>query len=149
MEIKRTSVKKPFFSVCIPQYNRTSFLIKVCESLAEQTFRNFEVCISDDCSTDGREEELIGFLEKSQLSFVYRKQEQNKRYDGNLRASIELARGKFCFLLGNDDSLNLLTTLEDLYAEIQRFAPVGVVITNYADFSTGKKFKRIKKTRII
>jgi glycosyltransferase involved in cell wall biosynthesis len=149
MEIERTLIKKPFFSICIPQHNRTSFLLKACESLLVQTFKDFELCISDDCSTDGREDELLGFLEQSHLSFVYRKQEQNQRYDGNLRTSITLAKGKVCFLLGNDDCLALPTTLEDIYAEMQKFAPVGVVITNYADFSTGKQFKRIKKTGII
>src|SRR5262249_44138276 len=81
----------PFFSVCIPQYNRTSFLIATCRSLAVQTFRAFEVCISDDCSTDGRERELLDFLQSSGLSFVYYKRPTNGRYDANLRSSIELA----------------------------------------------------------
>lgn len=149
MEVKRILVGRPFFSVCIPQYNRTSFLIEACKSLANQTFKDFEVCISDDCSTDGREAELLRFLEQSGLSFVYRRQEKNRRYDANLRASISLARGNFCFLLGNDDCLASPTTLEDLYADIQRFGPAGVVITNYEDYATGKKFKRIKRTGII
>lgn len=149
MERRRTLVEQPFFSICIPQYNRTSFLIEACKSLVNQTFKDFEVCISDDCSTDGRQRELLDFLEESDLSFVYRRQEQNRKYDGNLRASIALARGKYCFLLGNDDRLASPTTLEDLYGEIQRFGDPGVVITNYEDFATGKKFKRIKQTRII
>ena len=32
--------RPPFFSICIPQHNRTSFLIEVCRSLDAQTFRN-------------------------------------------------------------------------------------------------------------
>lgn len=149
MEVKRILVESPFFSICIPQYNRTSFLIEACKYLANQTFKNFEVCISDDCSTDGREAELLDYLKKSGLSFVYRRQEQNRGYDGNLRASIALARGKYSFLLGNDDSLASPTTLEDLYADIRRSGPVGVVITNYEDFATGKEFKRMRKTGVI
>src|SRR4051812_15316998 len=103
--------KPPFFSICIPQYNRTSFLIEACRSLSVQTFRDFEVCISDDCSTDGREAELGAFLQQSGMTFVYRKQERNSRYDGNLRAAIGLACGRYCFLLGNDDALASTETL--------------------------------------
>lgn len=149
MEVSRTLVDRPFFSICIPQHNRTSFLIEVLKSLEKQTFRDFEVCISDDCSTDGREAEVIRFLEQSPLSFVYRKQERNGRYDKNLRASIALARGRFCFLLGNDDCLASDSTLEDIYADIQEFGSVGVVITSYENFATGRKFTRIQKRAIL
>jgi len=70
VEVRQTRVERPFFSICIPQYNRTEFLIEACKSLAGQTFKNFEVCISDDCSTDGMEQELLDYLTTSGLSFV-------------------------------------------------------------------------------
>lgn len=148
-EVKSIQLNNPFFSICIPQYNRTSFLIETCKTIASQTFRDFEICISDDCSTDGREEELLNFLKMSSLSFIYKKQDNNVRYDANLRSAIALASGKFCFLLGNDDALASTIILEELYATIQRFKAVGVIITNYEDFGTRKKFKRINKTGII
>ncbi|MDB9482187.1 glycosyltransferase, partial [Dolichospermum circinale CS-537/05] len=50
MEVRNQYIENPFFSICIPQYNRTSFLIEACKVLAQQTFKNFEVCISDDQS---------------------------------------------------------------------------------------------------
>ncbi len=146
MEVRRRFVTRPFFSVCIPQYDRTSFVIESCKSLGGQTFKDFEVCISDDCSTDGREKELLGVLEDMGLSFVYRKQERNTGYDGNLRASIGLSEGRYCFLLGNDDCLASPTTLEDLHGEIKNVGTVGVVITNYEEFATGKKVRRIRGT---
>jgi glycosyltransferase involved in cell wall biosynthesis len=149
MEVIRRSRKDPFFSICIPQYNRTAFLIEACKSLVNQTFKNFEVCISDDCSTDGKEEELIKFLEESGLSFVFRKLDRNARYDGNLRASIGLSEGRYCFLLGNDDALASPETLQQLYDDIQEFGPVGVVITNFADYETGKIVRRMRMTGLL
>ncbi|HEY9700977.1 MAG TPA: glycosyltransferase family A protein, partial [Allocoleopsis sp.] len=89
-------------------------MIESCKILAQQTFKDFEVCISDDQSTDGKEQDLINYLKNSGLSFVYKKQEKNKRYDGNLRGSIALAQGKYCILMGNDDALKSSTTLQDL-----------------------------------
>ncbi len=149
MEARRDLVERPYFSICVPQYNRTSFFIEACRSLAGQTFRDFEVCISDDCSTDGRESELLAYLEGSGLSFVYRKQEKNTRYDGNLRAGIGLARGRYCFLLGNDDGLATPDVLRQIHDEIERLGPAAVAITNYEDFATGKPYRRVQRTGIV
>src|SRR5438552_2765885 len=96
---RRNLDRLPLFSICIPQYNRTSFLIEACKSLDAQTFRDFEVCISDDCSTDGRQPQVIDYLYRSGLSFVYKGRASNGRYDVNLRESIGLSRGRFCMLL--------------------------------------------------
>ena len=108
---------KPFFSICIPQYNRTKFLILVCESLNSQSFRDFEICISDDCSTDGQEKELTSYLDKIGIDYRYKKNKKNLRYDGNLRSSIDMARGEFCFLMGNDDCLMSNKELEKISTE--------------------------------
>jgi len=139
----------PYFSICIPQYNRTSFLIEVCRSLTQQTFIDFEVCISDDCSNDGRHQELIDFLEKSGLSFVYHRQEQNCRYDKNLRSAIGLSKGHYCFLLGNDDCLANQDVLKDLRDDVECFGSVGVAFTNYADYATGQNIRRISATAVL
>jgi glycosyltransferase involved in cell wall biosynthesis len=142
------TAENPFFSVCIPQHNRTSFLIEVCKSLAAQTFKDFEVCISDDCSTDDREGELLAYLEQSGLSFVYQRQEKNLRYDGNLRASIALSCGQYCFLLGNDDALATPEVFQQIHDEIVNYGIVGVAVTNFEDYATGQPTRRVKETKL-
>lgn len=149
MEVRQELVEKPFFSVCIPQYNRISFLIESCRSLAAQSFRDFEVCISDDCSPENREEELLEFLRQSGLSFVYKRQSTNLRYDANLRASIGLSKGEYCLLMGNDDALASSDTLQMIFDRIERFGPAGVVITNYRELGDGKVMRRIKQTGLL
>lgn len=149
MRVEHRSVQRPFFSVCIPQHNRTSFVLEVCRSLAEQRFRAFEVSISDDCSTDGRHEELLDYLRASGLSFTYRRLERNGRYDVNLRSAIEMASGEYCFLLGNDDVLKSPATLEQLHETLHAVPPTAVVLTNFEDFTTGVVTKRVIQTRIV
>jgi hypothetical protein len=149
MEIRRKTVEQPFFSICIPQYNRTSFLIESCRLIDEQQSRNFEICISDDRSTDGREEELLRALHASRLSFAYRRADANMRYDGNLRSAMELASAPYCFLLGNDDTLKDPQTLGDLEQAIRRSADPAVVFTNFEDFSTGAVTRRVRQDGII
>lgn len=139
---------EPFFSICVPQYNRTSFLLEACRNWSRQTFRNFELCISDDCSTDGRADELTRFLENSGMRFVYRRQETNQRYDGNLRAALALASGKYCLLMGNDDSPASERTLERLHEVLKDREAVGVVITNYQNCADGRIFRRARASGI-
>lgn len=138
----------PFFSICIPQYNRTSFLIEALRVLNSQTFRDFEVCISDDVSNDGRENELIKFLEASSLSYVYVRQETSQRYDANIRASIGLASGRYCFLHGNDDCLKSESTLENLYKLTSNESYPAVIIPNFEDWESGAVNRRIRHTSL-
>lgn len=145
VEVRRERVADPMFSICIPQHNRTSFIIEACRALARQTYASFEVCISDDCSTDGGEQRLLEFLDDSQLSYVYRRQSRNLRYDGNLRAAISLARGRYVFLMGNDDCLSRPTVLEHVFAEIERNAPVAVALTNFEDYASGERVTRFAR----
>jgi Glycosyl transferase family 2 len=147
-EVRRDRVAQPTLSICIPQHNRTSFIIEACRSLAAQTFQNFEVCISDDCSDDGGEDRLLEFLEDSDLSFTYRRQTRNLRYDGNLRAAIDLARGRYVFLMGNDDCLAGPTALEHVVAQIERNAQVSVALTNFEDYASGARVTRTPRRGI-
>ena len=136
----------PFFSVCIPQFNRTSHLKHALEVLSRQTCQDFEVCISDDRSTDGRSGELQAFLESLHIRHRYRLQNVNVRYDGNLRTAISMASGAYCLLMGNDDCLAEEGSLEHLRAAIVANENTGVVIANYAEFGTGKVYHRVKRT---
>jgi glycosyltransferase involved in cell wall biosynthesis len=142
-------MNSPFFSICIPQYNRTSFLLRVLESLNTQTFRNFEICISDDCSTDGREQEIINYLQETALKFEYSKTEKNIRYDKNLRRAIGLANGRYCFLLGNDDMLAGPETLAQLHAVMRSHNFPEVVVTNYQEITTGLTYRRMQFTGVL
>ena len=46
-------MKPPKVSVCIPSYNCARYLPEAIESVLEQEFRDFELLIIDDASTDG------------------------------------------------------------------------------------------------
>ena len=42
----------PFFSIIIPTYNRENFITSTIQSVINQTFKNWELLIIDDGSTD-------------------------------------------------------------------------------------------------
>jgi glycosyltransferase involved in cell wall biosynthesis len=143
------TLQDPFFSICIPQYNRTDFLIAACESFASQKFRDFEVCISDDCSNDGREGALLSHLKRLNLCFVYSRTESNLRYDANLRNAISLSKGSYVLLMGNDDALSDSDSLQVIHDELIRFEPIAAAITNYRELTSGKIYRRMTTTGIV
>ena len=146
---ERQTIADPFFSICIPQFNRTDHLLLALATLRDQNFRDFEVCISDDVSPEGRHSDIVSFLERSGLDFVYRVNSTNLRYDGNLRSAMSLARGRYCFLHGNDDCLASTDTLQDLRAKIEESGYPAVIITNFADFTSGKPHLRIRQESLM
>ncbi len=139
--VEERKLGMPLFSICVPQYNRTSFLLKCLESFLTQTFQDFEVCISDGGSTDSRHCDILDVLRQSKMPFVWARSEQNLQYDPNLRSSISLARGRYCLLFGNDDMLSGLSALEKVAKELKtyRFPEVAigphVAATRFRDFS--------------
>jgi hypothetical protein len=137
---------EPFFSVCIPQYGRTDFLLVAIASLSRQQFRDFEICISDDRSPDGRQEEITAALASAGLGYRFEVQKKNRRYDANLRTAIGLAGGRYCFLLGNDDALINEHALGRFHDLIEEYGPCGVVVSNFQDYRTGSKVYRVHST---
>lgn len=57
-----------FFSFVIPTYNRASLIGKTIESLLNQSYKNFEIIVVDDGSTDNTEE-VIAQFDKNMVSF--------------------------------------------------------------------------------
>ncbi len=111
-----------------------------------QTDQDFEICISDDCSTDGRAHELEAFLCSSGMSFKYFRQEKNLRYDANLRAAISLASGRYCLLMGNDDCLADDSVLSRLKYLLEPHPEVGVAILNYEEYAERIRYRRAART---
>src|SRR5262245_52783403 len=123
----------PFFSICVPQHNRTSFLVEAVRSIGRQQFRDCEICISDDCSTDGREHETRAALEATGLPFKFQRRTTNGRYDKNLRSAMDLATGEYLLLLANDDALKDDTTLARMAVMLKAHPTADVMLTNFED----------------
>lgn len=148
MDLRQQHIDAPYFSICIPQHNRTSFLLEALRVLAAQRFRDFEICIADDQSTDGREMEIVDFLRASGLAFAYRTNGRNLRYDGNLRAALSLARGRYCLLHGNDDCLKDEDTLQRLHDLLESRGRPTVALTNFEDWTSGEVTRRATSTSL-
>ncbi len=90
----------PNVSICIPTYNREKLLKETLDSVFTQTYKDFEVVIVDDGSTDGTKQ----MLERHGYEVRYHRQENSG--DAAARNKlIELAQGRYITFLDSDDLL--------------------------------------------
>lgn len=109
----------PLVSVCVPTYNYARFLPDCIESVLRQTLSNWEMVITDDCSTDGTED-IVRKYAQTDSRICYLRNERRLGMHGNLQRAAELGRGKYLKLLCADDwiaprSLDILCELMELH----------------------------------
>ena len=140
------------FSICIPQYGRSQYLLLVLESLRAQRYPHFEVVISDDCSKDDTAEVIPDYLKRTGLRYRFHRQERNLGYDANLRAVLGMGAGDYLLILGNDDALAGETALGELADTLEEYGRPEAVISNYrmwAPDGRGEVISRILKTALL
>ncbi len=123
------------FSVCMPTYNGSSWIEETLKSILSQSFQNFEVIISDDCSKDKTLKVIKKFKDKRIR--IYRNQ-KNLGYGKNLQVLRKLAKGEILFLMGQDDIL-LKDALLKTYNAFLLGEEIGVVTRPYYWFNEDVK----------
>ena len=94
------TVGTPTVTVVVPSYNNARYIGQTLDSIAAQTFTDYEVIVVNDGSAD--REELERVLESHALPIVYISQE-NKGVSAARNAAIRIARGEFYAQLDADD----------------------------------------------
>ena len=117
----------PKISVIVPMYNAEKYLGLCINSILAQTFKDFELILIDDCSTDKTLEVAKSFKD-SRIKLL--QNEKNLGTPGAVRnVGIDAAQGEYIFFCDNDDVM-LPNALEILYSTAK---------INNADVSTTKK----------
>ena len=95
------------FTVFIPTFNRAHTLDRALQSIADQTFRDFEVLIIDDGSTDETHSLVRLWQQIANFPIRYFLQENQGKHVAHNHA-VKHARGVFFVELDSDDSLHPL-----------------------------------------
>lgn len=93
-------MNQPLISVVIPVYNRASVLSAALRSVTAQTFRDFEIIVIDDGSTDDIAATLGGF---DTLSIRLLRHSQNRGAAAARNTGVRAAQGRFIAFLDSDD----------------------------------------------
>jgi glycosyltransferase involved in cell wall biosynthesis len=89
-------------SILTASYERAGTLPRLHESLAQQSWRDFEWVIVDDGSSDGTAELVAELSERSDFPIVYQRQ-QNQGKHAAVNRAVERASGELCAIIDSDD----------------------------------------------
>lgn len=117
----------PPVSIVMPTYNGAEYLPEALASILSQSFGDFELIISDDCSVDATGE-LAASTADERIRF--RRNERNLGYPGNLATALAEARGEVVVLFSQDD-IFLEGALERTVTPFSRAPDVGLVTRPY------------------
>ncbi len=96
------SASAPRVSAIVVTYNRCDRLPATLDSILAQTEGDFELVVSDDCSTDGTPE-VGARYEQLDARVRYRRNAHNLRMPGNLNAALAEVRGEYVAILHDGD----------------------------------------------
>lgn len=96
------NIHTPLISIIIPVYNSSLFILDTLASLHAQSYKNFEIIIINDGSTDNSIDIIKKYQRKNNNIILYN--QENKGVSVARNKGIELSNGKFLTFLDSDDT---------------------------------------------
>jgi glycosyltransferase involved in cell wall biosynthesis len=128
-------MSRPLLSVICPTYNRPEHVAPLLDSVLAQDFDDWECVIAEDCSPARDRVKAIcdEYTVKSNGRIRCHLNEENLGYDGSFRKLIELARGRYVFVMGDDDYVapGAFRAVADAIA---KYPDVGMILRAHAYF---------------
>ena len=111
-----------YLSICIPTFNRSQSLKNCLNSIIlnkKLNSKEFEICVLDNCSNDETKEVVDKAKEK--ININYKKNQTNIGRVKNYLQVVEMAKGDFVWLIGDDDLL-MTNAVSEVIKLIQNFS---------------------------
>lgn len=115
----------PKVSIIIPTYNRALLLKKAIESVLKQTFKDYEIIVVDDGSTDNTRE-IVHSYSLPKIKYIY---QENKGRSNARNKALKIAKGQYIAYLDSDDMF-LPDKLERQISILEVERDVGMVYTS-------------------
>ena len=138
-EIIKTFASFPLISVIMPTYNsNVNWLAEAIESVRNQIYDHWELCIADDASTDIECKTLLKKYVKEDKRIKVAFRNENGHISKASNSALEIATGDFVALLDHDDKLSedalfwIAKTINDkpdvklIYSDEDKFDAEGV-----------------------
>ncbi|MAZ72125.1 MAG: hypothetical protein CMC70_03165 [Flavobacteriaceae bacterium] len=132
--------KNPLISIIVPNYNHAAFLPERLASIYNQSYKNIEVILLDDCSTD----ESVAVLEQYRnhpktAHFVINGENSGSPFL-QWKKGMMLAKGDYFWIAESDDTC-ALNLLEQLVHSLQRYDVAVAYTETLQQGSPGKEVK--------
>ncbi|TKB98622.1 glycosyltransferase family 2 protein [Pedobacter cryophilus] len=120
---------QPLVSICLPVYNAIEFIEETINCFINQTYKNWELIVQDDCSKDGTWELLLEKYEFHDKIRLYQNS-QNFGIGKNWNEVYEKVKGEFVVIFNADD-LVVNDFLERSVSYFQVHEGIDMVINSY------------------
>jgi glycosyltransferase involved in cell wall biosynthesis len=94
---------QPLVSIGIASYNNSKYIIETLNSVANQTYKNIELIIVDDCSSDNSIFLIEDWLKSFAGKYIFIKNKKNIGIPGVMNVFLENLSGKYFFGFSSDD----------------------------------------------
>ncbi len=122
-----------FVSVILPTFNRAHLICEAIDSILNQTYRDFEIIVVDDGSTDNTTEVLQRYSDR----ITYIKQENKGPGDARNRGIAE-AKGEYIAFLDSDD-IWFKDKLELQVAVMEKLPEIGFLCSDFCILKDGEE----------
>ncbi len=96
----------PMFSIVIPAYKTPKrYLREMLDSIADQTYGNFEVCVADGSPAGESVGDILAEYAGKDKRFRYEVLGENRGIAGNTNAAMAMAKGDYIVLADHDDTI--------------------------------------------
>lgn len=121
---------QPFISICIPAYKRLPYLKRLLASIAEQSYKHYEIIVSDDSD----DESVYTFLQSynNLVPIQYFKNSPSLGTPANWNAAISKAKGDWIKLMHDDDWFSTNDSLQK-FADATLYGP-KFIYSSYSNF---------------
>ncbi len=136
-------MQKNLVSIYITNFNYSEYIEKSIRSVLDQTYKNIEIIIIDDNSTDNSKLKLNKYIKHPKIKIIF-----NKKNLGLLKSSniaIKASNGEYVMRLDADDYLNK-KIIEIFVKKIKKRPKVAMVYSDYHEVnSSGIKLNSVKQ----
>lgn len=129
----------PLVSVVIPSYNRAKYIAETIESVLDQTYRNIEVIVIDDGSTDNTGEVVSQYLPR--IKYI---RQANAERGASRNHGLSISKGEYIAFLDSDD-VWLPTKVEHDLRIFSSSPRIGLVCSNAVQIdAAGRQLKLLR-----
>lgn len=127
------TIKEPLVSVIVPVYNVENYIDACLYSIKQQTYKNLEIIVVEDCSTDHSRELLDSHLVDERIKVI--QHEKNSGLSAARNTGIDFATGEYMMFVDSDDIVDTYLVAACVNCAIEKNAEV--VTYGFVPFKDG------------
>ncbi|QOT09871.1 glycosyltransferase [Paenibacillus sp. JNUCC32] len=140
-------IYKPLISILVPVYNvKESYLRECLDSVCNQVYNNWELCIADDNSSEKYIKEILEEYRNKDPRIKVAYREVNGNISACSNTALSLADGDFVALLDNDDILSPVA-LYEVVSKLNDSSDIDVIYSDEDKLLDGKRVQPFFKKK--